>query len=254
VSIAPRHLWLAEHCRSLSKLKRGTQRLSVPLSCFLRERRGPPKEVGFKEKEEGGEGIGLEVGGRVDQGLANLQKELRELLRFAPMHILSDCLQLFSKESNSWRRWRVQQKCAVLQDWNRKDIDDGAIGKPEMLKDFTEERNGVEKGCLVLSQDCFFSFEVSLNAAKDDVPQLDSAHLQLSNLTKRPGCFPSKLLAGQRSPMQLVCHSPKGLLGVAEEFDGSCYFSLCARLPLLVHLQPVNEVHQIWDCEAFRNG
>ena len=39
----------------------------------------------------------------------------------------------------------------------RKDIDDGAIGKPEMLKDFTEERNGVEKGCLVLSQDCFFS-------------------------------------------------------------------------------------------------
>ena len=39
----------------------------------------------------------------------------------------------------------------------RKDIDDGAIGKPEMLKDFTEERNGVEKGCLVLSQDCFFT-------------------------------------------------------------------------------------------------
>ena len=39
----------------------------------------------------------------------------------------------------------------------RKDIDDGAIGKPEMLKDFTEKRNGVEKGRLVLSQDCFFT-------------------------------------------------------------------------------------------------
>ena len=39
----------------------------------------------------------------------------------------------------------------------RKDIDDGAIGKPEMLKDFTEEWNGVEKGLLVLSQDRLFS-------------------------------------------------------------------------------------------------
>jgi len=171
--------------------------LSVPLSCFLRERGGPPKEVGLKEKEQGGQGVRLKVGGRVDQGLTNLQKELRELLRFAPMHIFSDCLQLFSKESNSRRRWRVQQQCAVLQDWYRKDIDDGAIGKPEMLKDFTEERNGVEKGRLVLSQDCFFTFEVSLNAAKDDVPQLDSAHLQLGNLTKRSGSSPSKLLAGQ---------------------------------------------------------
>ena len=48
--------------------------------------------MGLKEKEEGGEGIGLKVGGRVDQGLANLQKELRELLWFAPMNIFSDCL------------------------------------------------------------------------------------------------------------------------------------------------------------------
>ena len=40
---------------------------------------------------------------------------------------------------------------------HRKDIDDCAIGKPEMLKDFTKERNGVEKGGLVLSQDCFFA-------------------------------------------------------------------------------------------------
>lgn len=39
----------------------------------------------------------------------------------------------------------------------RKDIDDGAICKPEMLKDFTEERDRVQKGCLVLRQDRFFA-------------------------------------------------------------------------------------------------
>ena len=39
----------------------------------------------------------------------------------------------------------------------RKDINDGAICKPEMLKNFTEERDRVEKGCLVLRQDCFFA-------------------------------------------------------------------------------------------------
>ena len=65
-----------------------------------------------------------------------------------------------------------------------------------MLKDFTEERDRVQKGRLVLRQDRFFAcnrlietllkkslsnvgltFEVGLNAAKDDVPQLDSADL-----------------------------------------------------------------------------
>ena len=117
-----------------------------------------------------------------------------------------------------------------------------------MLKDFTEERNGVEKGCLVLSQDCFFAcirpeYEclqslirlglrlksvwmqrrmMSLNLTPPTLrwiqiisysttcqPAKEYTNLQLSNLTKRSGSSPSKLLAGQWSPMQLVCHSPE---------------------------------------------
>ena len=97
----------------------------------------------------------------------------------------------------------------------RKDIDDGAVRKPEMLKDLAEKRNRVKKGCLVLCQDCFLSckiisvsfgfgllvkltFEVSLNAAKDDVPQLDSAHLGLIDFSANlysPSCQPSKILS-----------------------------------------------------------
>jgi len=52
--------------------------------------------------------------------------------------------------------------------------------------------------------------------------------------------------------MQLVCHRPESLLGVGEEFDGPRYFSLSTRLPLLVHLQPVDKIHQVRDSEAFR--
>ena len=61
-------------------------------TCFLRQCRGPPKEVGLEEKKQGGEGVGLKVGRRVDQGLTHPQKKLRELLRFAPVHIFSDRL------------------------------------------------------------------------------------------------------------------------------------------------------------------
>ena len=66
--------------------------MSQNCTCFLRQCRGPPKEVGLEEKKQGSEGVGLEVGGRVDQGLTHPQKKLRELLRFAPVHIFSDRL------------------------------------------------------------------------------------------------------------------------------------------------------------------
>ena len=48
--------------------------------------------MGLKEEEQGGKGVRLKAGRRVDQSLTNPQKELREFLRFAPMHIFSDCL------------------------------------------------------------------------------------------------------------------------------------------------------------------
>ena len=48
--------------------------------------------MGLEEKKQGGKGVRLKVGRRVDQRLAHPQKELREFLWFAPMHIFSDGL------------------------------------------------------------------------------------------------------------------------------------------------------------------
>lgn len=123
-----------------------------------------------------------------------------------------------------------------------------------MFKDLAEQRDRVEEGGLVLGQDLPLAFEVGLDAAENDVPQLDSSHLQLSDLSKGPGSSPAELLTLQRSAVHLVRHRPERLLGVAKKFYRPSDFSLRSWLTLLVNLQPLNKVHEIRDGKPLRNG